>query len=120
EVLLADSHVPPNLPYCLRDPLTPVADCLVLCGRAFPHAAFRLDDPVDFAFTRLLNDDPVGMVEPDGPAGLQVVNPELRARFALLGSAKRRKPQHITCLLVKERGETALEVVVGRNVVEDR
>jgi hypothetical protein len=33
------------------DPLTPVVDCLVLCGRAFPHAAFCLDDPVNFALT---------------------------------------------------------------------
>src|SRR4030095_4298320 len=50
---------------------------------------------------------------------LQIINTELRTRFALLRRPEGREALHVASL-VEELGEAPLEVVVGSDVVEDR
>jgi hypothetical protein len=87
--------------------------------RAFPDATFGLDDPVQTSSSPALHNDPVGVIEADRAARFQVVHPELRTRLTLLGGAEGCKAQDVGRLLVQELGEASLEIVVGRDVVED-
>jgi hypothetical protein len=50
--------------------LAPLTYRLILGRRSLPHAALRLDYPVNLSCLRLLHDDPVGL-KPMAPLGLR-------------------------------------------------
>ncbi len=51
-----------------RDFFAPVGDGGVFGGGAIPDAAFRFDDPVNFAGFAFLNGNPVGIIKADRAA----------------------------------------------------
>ena len=96
----------------------PVLHRIVFLFGALPDAVFGLYDPVYLAFFRVLDYHPVGVVEAEGSAGFQVVNPKVCSRPALFGGAEGGETENILCL-VKELREFSLKGVVGSYEVEN-
>src|SRR2546422_6501746 len=73
---LVDADVAPGRSGRSADALAPVLDGIVLGRRALPDSALGLNDPANLLGLRLLHDHPVGMIEADRAARLQIVDPE--------------------------------------------
>lgn len=117
ELRLVDAHVAPGDSGLGGDLLAPVRDGGVLGERILPFPTFGFDDPVDLAAICFLDGDPVGVIEPDRATGLEIVYTELCAGFTLFRGAQSSKSLHILSV-IEEFSKTALEVVIGRHVVE--
>lgn len=85
---LIDASESPALSGLLSDALTPVTDSGVFCLGAFPYTSLSFNDPMHFTLCSFLHRHPIGMIETDRAAWLEVIHTELRARISLLGRAQ--------------------------------
>src|SRR5207302_8333803 len=74
EVNLIDARVLPYLAGCFGDALTPIVHGGFFCCCVLPGAAFCFENPIYVAFGRCLNGRPIGVIETDGAARLEIVD----------------------------------------------